>query len=190
MSKLIDNSNLQMKVALRRQMLDAFPLAEYRVFDCCEGDKAIWRMLSQEYKVKYFGVDRKPQRGRLKFDSARLIQCGMQFDVIDIDTYGSPWNHWYKFLPCIQKECLIFMTVGQAFMGGLGARLLPATKHIMGLNRLNKLPLCVESRLKPLERNYALTYAAQYDILIVQAKSIIPHIGLEYIGIRAKPKGD
>ena len=119
-SRKTDNSNLWAKLLLRRHLLDKyFGKKEFAVLDCCQGSQVIWSTLRREYKCRYMGVDVKPQDGRLKIDSKRLLQINAsKFDVIDIDTYGSPLQHIAALMPLIKKRVILFLTYGQVRMGG------------------------------------------------------------------------
>ncbi|HZU48538.1 MAG TPA: hypothetical protein VFA16_15010, partial [Mycobacterium sp.] len=90
-----DNGNLEAKLGLRRHFLRRYHMENKpMVLDCCQGDGIIWRKLRQEFECDYWGVDVKPKRGRLSIDSVRILaQPGWPHDVLDIDTYGSPWRH-------------------------------------------------------------------------------------------------
>jgi hypothetical protein len=110
-----DNANLDGKLLLRRTMLDKyFGKKPFAVMDCCQGSQIIWGKLRREYNCRYMGVDVKPEAGRLKIDSLRLLPLNAdKFDVIDIDTYGSPIPHMVALLPLIKKQVIIFLTYGQ-----------------------------------------------------------------------------
>ena len=118
--KKTDNRNLANKLTLRRYFLDKyFGNKELSVLDCCQGSQIIWSTLRREYKCHYMGVDVKPKQGRLKIDSKRLLQINAdKFDVIDIDTYGSPLQHISALMPLIKKQVILFLTYGQVRMGG------------------------------------------------------------------------
>ena len=65
------------------------------------------------------GVDIKPIRGHLKIDSRKLLKANTgEFDVIDIDVYGSPLRYLDILLPLIKKQIILFLTFGK--VGGWG----------------------------------------------------------------------
>ncbi len=111
----IDNSALEAKLDLRRRFLDKyhaqFPI---NVLDCCRGDGVIWSRLREEYPVtSYWGVDYKKKPGYLVVDSRRLLKTpGWPQNVIDIDTYGSPWEHWLALIKNVSKPTTVFLTIG------------------------------------------------------------------------------
>jgi hypothetical protein len=91
-----DNHDPRAKLELRRYFLRKYHgdgLA--RVLDCCQGSGLLWGTLRQEFECEsYWGLDLKRKPGRLSIDSSRVLaQPGWPQDVIDIDTYGSPWKH-------------------------------------------------------------------------------------------------
>lgn len=112
-----DNSNMTAKLKLRRYFLEKYhPAGDGRVFDCCQGEGEIWRRLRRDCQVaSYWGVDLKPKKGRLKIDSIRVLeQPGWTDNIIDIDTYGSPWAHWLAMLPHVTEPMTVFLTIGIA----------------------------------------------------------------------------
>jgi len=119
-----DNAFLFSKLALRRHLLKRHHSGgDIRVFDCCQGSGVIWKQLRKEFTVaSYWGVDVKPKKGRLKIDSKRVVcQPGLNCNVIDIDTYGMPWDHWLGLLPNLVEPTTVFMTIGLVTMGGGGS---------------------------------------------------------------------
>ena len=133
-SKKTDNANLGSKLLLRRYFLDkCFGKNEFAVLDCCQGSQVIWGTLRREYKCRYMGVDIKSKEGRLKIDSKRLLQINAdKFDVIDIDTYGSPLLHITALIPLVKKRVILFLTYGQVRMGG--GNFDHSIKNILGFN--------------------------------------------------------
>lgn len=116
-----DNANLKSKLELRRHMLQRHHGdGDIRVFDCCQGSGVIWNRLRSDFALKsYWGVDVKSKKGRLKIDSRRVVcQPDLRCNVIDIDTYGMPWDHWLGLLPNISEPTTVFLTIGLVTMGG------------------------------------------------------------------------
>jgi hypothetical protein len=132
-----DNANLSSKLALRRAMLSKHHAdGDIRVFDCCQGSGVIWTELRREFALRsYWGVDVKQKKGRLKIDSRKVIcQPGLKCNVIDIDTYGMPWDHWVALLPNIEEPTTVFLTLGLVTMGG-GSSLSHSIRESLGLPR-------------------------------------------------------
>lgn len=104
--KKTDNTNLPAKLDLRRRFLRKYHAEDpANVLDCCQGDGVIWKTLRREFTIAgYWGVDTKRKPGRLRLDSSRILaQAGWLQNVVDIDTYGSPWRHWLAMLPNVKR---------------------------------------------------------------------------------------
>lgn len=110
----IDNHNAHAKLELRRYFLRKYP-GPHHVLDCCQGEAVLWNRLREEFAIdSYWGVDLKRKKGRLKIDSTRILaQPGWIQNVIDIDTYGSPWKHWQAMLPNVSRPTTVFLTIGK-----------------------------------------------------------------------------
>lgn len=112
-SNKTDNHNPAAKLALRRYFLRKYHAGErFSVLDCCQGSGLLWGELRREFSdCDYWGVDLKPKSGRLKIDSVRILaQPGWTQNVIDIDTYGSPFKHWAAMLPNVTRPLTVFLT--------------------------------------------------------------------------------
>jgi hypothetical protein len=188
--KKTDNAHLGAKLQLRRYFLSTYHgegTARPIVFDCCQGDAVIWTRLRSEFDVRYFGVDRKVKKGRLAIDSARLLERGpLPYDIIDVDTYGSPWRHWTNILPHVVKPTTVFLTFGVINLSG-------ADHHILeelGLGRLVKrvpstiagrlLDTCVESLLGK-SYNFNLTPHDPREVVGMKGSA-------RYFGVRLIPQ--
>ncbi len=116
----IDNSNLADKLGLRRYFLDRYHKGrEIKVFDACQGRQVLWGILRKEYSCRYWGVDTKKKKGRLKVNSERVLaEAGWDFDVIDVDTYGQPWRHWESIIKNGSRDVTVFLTIGMVAVGG------------------------------------------------------------------------
>jgi hypothetical protein len=112
----IHNKDPEAKLALRRHFLDKYHADQPpRVFDCCQGNALLWTQLRKEYDVaSYWGVDLEPKKGRLKINSIRVLnQPGWAYDVIDVDTFGSPWDHYDAILRNLKRPATVFLTIGR-----------------------------------------------------------------------------
>lgn len=90
-----DNKDPSAKLELRRYFLRKYHAGEpIHVLDCCQATGFLWRTLRQEFPIaSYWGLDLKPKKGRLQIDSTRVLeQNGWKQNVVDVDTYGSPWE--------------------------------------------------------------------------------------------------
>ena len=185
--KKTDNSSLEAKLLLRRYFLDKYHAKKKpKVLDCCQGDQLLWTKLRKEYDLaSYWGVDMKPKRGRLKIDSRRILALpGWKENVIDIDTYGSPWRHWMAMLPNVSQPITVFLTIGRMTMGADKASL-------KALNLENiKLPagIALKVGLGHLALSRLLT--AGYDLGIIPEEAVeavtSKHLNARYVGVRLK----
>jgi hypothetical protein len=194
--KKSDNTNLPVKLQLRRHFLEKYFQHEpMRVLDCCQGSAVVWNRLRDEFKPhSYWGVDLKPKKGRLKIDSARILQQpGWNQNVIDIDTYGSPWKHWLAMLPNVSSPCVVFLTVGMVRMLGGGfidktilqalgitlRRLEPPRGIYYGVMSRHQVP-------------YMLYRSHAYGLRIIEclewAHGSLDHRNNRYIGLRLEPQ--
>jgi hypothetical protein len=118
MIKKTDNHNLAAKVALRRELLKG--MKAFSVLDCFSGEsEAIWTELRKEFEVsEYLAIDIKRKPGRIAMDSLRLLQGQTwHHDVVDLDAYGSPWEHYLEVLKK-PGERVVFLTVGNTMFSG------------------------------------------------------------------------
>lgn len=180
-AKKVDNGNFQGKLDLRRHFMRKYHGdGSARVFDCCQGSAMLWNQLRREFPVaSYWGVDMKPKPGRLQIDSARVLaQPGWRDDVIDVDTYGSPWKHWEAILSTIDHPTTVFLTIGQAFFG-TDKRLLQA----LGVDGLN-LPAALKLKLQPRALSHLLTMGCDHGIIPTEAVEVASAARTRYVGVR------
>lgn len=113
--KKTDNKNLELKLELRRRLLRQYHAdGDIRVFDACQGTGQIWKRLRREFPLSsYWGVDKKQAKGRLKIDSVRVLASGVSENVIDVDTYGFPWEHYELICFHLRQPTTVFLTIGQ-----------------------------------------------------------------------------
>jgi hypothetical protein len=186
-----DNSNLAAKLALRRHFLRAYHAdGKARVFDCCQAKGVLWSKLRREFKLaSYWGVDLKAKKGRLKIDSARVLnQPGWADDVIDVDVYGAPWVHWDAILRFGRGPLTVFLTIGQ-HRAAMGVRspLSSLALAALGLGPLAKvMPKSLHARLDGLSVDYCLGLAAERGFAIVEVREAVSAVpgNARYIGVR------
>lgn len=188
MAKKTDNHNLKAKLDLRRYFLTKYHSERpARVIDCCQGSGLLWSTLRREFKTdRYWGLDLKPKKGRLKIDSSRVLaQAGLDYDVIDIDTYGSPWKHWGALLPNICQPTTVFLTIGQYQMGTAND-----IKTAIGISVLPVPPgICI--KLHRMAVSYLLARCYDHAIIpleAMEASGAAAHA--RYIGVRLAPKSE
>lgn len=185
MAKKTDNHNLATKLDLRRYFLRKYHShIAPRVFDCCQGSGKIWGELSKDQPLgSYWGVDLKPKKGRIKIDSERVLaQPGWAFDVIDVDAYGSPWNHWAAILNHMTEDVTVFLTVGLVRIGG-GGKLSTIQKQVLGITGL-KVPESICGKLHELSAKYLLAKTEEHGITIQECIEAFPSANARYIGVR------
>lgn len=188
MSTKTDNAHLSSKLDLRRHFLKKYP-GPHNVLDCCRGEGTIWGQLRGEFDIdEYMGVDMKPMRGVLKVDSVRVLQRPeFPFNVVDIDTYGSPWKHWEALLQGLRVPTSVFLTIGMIKMAG-GGNLGNVAIEALGLERIkHSIPQSLVGKLADLSVQYCVAKA--WDrCQIVEAVEAFPSGNARYMGLRLVPK--
>jgi len=185
-----DNGNLVAKLELRRHFLRKYHAdGKASILDCCQGGGVIWSQLRSEFAVaRYWGVDVKPKKGRLGIDSVRILeQPGWMQNVIDVDTYGEPWPHWFAVLRNLSQPTTVFLTAGKK-------NNTTASNQVLGLAGIRfkraKLPLAIRAKLYGRLTDFAM-FTIPPSVRIVEAAEA--GMGREcdtrYIGIRVEPVG-
>src|SRR6266852_2131815 len=184
MSQQLDNHDLATKVSLRRYFLKKYHAEPPRVLDCCQGQGLVWRLLRREFELSsYWGLDLKVKKGRLRIDSVRVLgQAGWPEDVIDIDTYGSPWKHWLALLPNVRRPLTVFLTVGRG--GPNRIRLGREEYDALGLTlgRVRGMSGSVTHRLSGLAMRYTLAEAHRHDVRLVEVLEAVTNGNARYVG--------
>jgi hypothetical protein len=110
------DKTLPIRLALRRAALDQWLKdVDLRVLDLGAGPGMIWETLSTERRVAvYCPVDKKPQfPGTLKYDVTPATLGALdpaRYNVIDFDTFTSPWESWGWLALLIQWPTLVVLT--------------------------------------------------------------------------------
>jgi hypothetical protein len=193
MTTKTDNSNLDAKLELRRHFLKAYP-GEQLVLDCCAGEEIVWNILEDEFILEggswieeYFPVDLKVKKGRLKIDSIRLLGApGLYANVVDIDTYGSPWRHWRALLPNVTHPMTVFLTIGHVQIGG-GGGMDSVMRQVLGLTFNRKVPVSLLGKIMDRGVLPCLAMALDHGLKIVEAQMIEPPGHAKYVGVRLEP---
>lgn len=178
-----DNDNFAGKLALRRYFLRRYhegrtPL----VFDACQATGQLWKALRTEFAVTYFGVDHVAQPGRLRIESERVLATpGWQFDVIDVDTYGSPWLHWEQIMKHGRAPVTVFLTIGSSMFGGSTDN---AALRAVGLGRVVKrLPPSMRKKLDRIAVDACLALSFRHGWKVVDAQEAPPGRSARYLGL-------
>lgn len=116
--KKTDNTSLASKLAIRRWLLGRMGVTQVDVLDTCAGVGHIWHAMKQHVTVRrWVRCDVKPrQAGTLKMtatDAVRSLPLA-DFNVIDIDPYGDPWEAYLAMLPRLMRPTAVFLTRGHA----------------------------------------------------------------------------
>jgi hypothetical protein len=192
MAKKTDNHNPAAKLALRRYFLRKYHAEEPpHVLDCCQGGGLLWRELRKEFETaSYWGLDLKPKKGRLKLDSVRVLQQpGWPQNVVDVDTYGSPWKHWEALLPNIQQPTTVFLTAAWVISAGF-QQYDRAAINAVGIHQ-NILDHCPKTLLAAVTRiaaSWLLARGCEYDIITIEAVEAVSDGNARYIGVRLEPQ--
>lgn len=189
MDKKTDNHNPEVKLKLRKYFLEKYHAnGSAKVFDCCQGGGVMWTTIQQTHAVEsYWGVDVKPKKGRVKIDSIRVLQqSGLKQDVIDIDTYGSPWKHWFAMLPNIVRPTTVFLTIGSCKVGG--SALSTEARAVLEIGNL-QIPKGIGFKLNELAVDHCLSAGTGF-CTIVEAVESVSTGNARYIGVRLEPKKD
>lgn len=183
MVEKVDNANLPAKLDLRRYFLRKYHAdAPPDVLDCCQGSGVLWTNLRREFPVRsYWGLDQKPKPGRLQVDSARVVaQAGWSQNVVDVDTYGSPWKHWEGIVANLSRPTTVFLTIGHWGVGLTDKLVFEA----LGIPR--RTPPSIATKLSHTAVLYCITrHAARVRLVeIVEAAS---DGTARYLGVRLEP---
>ena len=187
-----DNQDPTGKLLLREYFLKKYHANAPDVLDCCQATGYLWKKLKTKYSVRlYMGLDVKPKKGRLKLDSVRYLKAGKwKHDIIDIDTYGSPWDHYEQVLKYMGKEITVFLTIGQLTTGAVG-RISKTGLSAMGLRNLyTTLPPAFHVKLKDKYINYCLGMCYKKSIMIIDAQEAVTYGNARYIGLRLEREKD
>lgn len=181
-----DNAHggLSVKVALRLHFLRKYHANDARVYDACQGDGHVWKAVREQFPVtSYWGTDLKAKSGRISIDSTRILSDGVSDNVVDIDTYGSCWDHWLNFLPNVKQPTTIFLTFGMIAMGGMPKRV----RDFAGLAAL-KMPPVLLGKLWPYVTQSLLSAPRRFNLEIVECKGIQLTQNTQYFAFHVRPK--
>ena len=119
-----DNSYLFNKINLRKSCLNKNK--NYIVLDCFAGKGLIWDNIKKDnYFISLISIDKKEQ-ATIKGDNLKVLKSIDldQFDIIDLDAYGSPFNQLEIILNQKIKNKIIFFTFIQSMFGQLNRKML------------------------------------------------------------------
>lgn len=188
--KQTDNRFLAPKLLLRKYFVEKyFGQNEAAVCDCCAGDKVVWGNLLCDFpKLNYVGFDVKHKRYAFRIDSARILDLPCSFDVVDIDTYGEPWKHYFNMLKNNAKDfVVVFLTIGFIRAAGGGNSSLLARKIFFGA-AANSIPRSYASDYIFKNANFLIAKAFDYQYDIIEAQEAFPEENARYIGVALRRK--
>jgi hypothetical protein len=187
MAKKTDNHNPEAKLKLRRYFLEKYHAdGNATVFDCCQGGGVMWDAIRRTHPVaSYWGVDVKPKKGRLKIDSVRVLQQGVKQNVIDIDTYGSPWKHWMAILPKVKIPVTVFLTIGNQNTTAMSPNGHGGSEFVVFPPSTPQSLAGAVMRWRDVD--YGLAKAFKYAT-ITEAVESVSTGNARYIGVRLEPK--
>lgn len=197
-----DNSKLFSKLKLRRHFLNMYHRGDShpRVLDCCQGSGVIWDTLRKEFDIgNYLGVDLKAKTGRLTIDSKKLLTSDtLNYDIIDVDVYGQPWEHYEAALPHIKKPTTFFLTLGSAGVGYAPISKLVARRVDFFLDKLEFqfgktliegqiIPPAIFKKVITLGIDYCLAEAWRYGLRVINLMESSAGPTAQYFGVRVEP---
>lgn len=186
-----DNHNPEAKLLLRRYFLCKYHAQQPpRVMDCFQGSGFIWNELAKEFTLgSYWGMDIKPKSGRLKIDSARVLeQSGWQADVVDLDAYGSPWKHWMNLCRTFcGSELTVFLTIGVVQFNGV-SNYDKSVLRMAGYSLKTRPPNSLGSRLNDHALGFALGFSESNGLTIGELREAFPQKNARYIGLRIEKR--
>jgi hypothetical protein len=183
-----DNSNILAKLDLRRYFLQKYHAAgDARVLDCFAGEGHIWNQLRSEFTIEnYWGVDVKSKPGRIKIDSARLLENPkLTENVFDLESYGLPWKCFFTLLRNQKRDCTIFLTSGA--WKTLGGKLSNEIRELYGLKGF-KIPTILGGQINIESTDYCLGKVFDFGYIPIEAIEVENTGGTRYFGLRLEYK--
>lgn len=187
MAKKTDNHNAPAKLTLRRHFLAKYHAdGQGMVLDCCQGGGVMWSALREEFEIKsYWGVDLKSKKGRLKIDSARILeQAGWPQNIIDVDVYGSPWKHWQAILANLYQPLTVFLTRGSHSLQTLDKY----EKESLGLALSREIPGAFYPKLCLMDMAIRYCVARTCGAIITEVVEAVSDGNARYIGVRLEKR--
>jgi len=188
-----DNADLAAKVEQRVRYLERYhPEGPIEILETCQGSGLIWGRVKVELphrQLRVTGIDVKPKAGRLRLKSERFLAMpGWSFDVIDVDTYGSPWTHWFHALENAptDRPLTVFLTYGDVMAAGAGG-FNPRHLTMLGLDLgEHRLPPGLGSRVYQRCTNMLIGLAHRYGWKPENVESIRPTPRVTYYALHLR----
>lgn len=112
----VDNRSLTSKVTIRKWLIDQLGLTDVRVLDLCTGTGAVWSEMEKHCSIsRWTKIDKNVRApGTLKMDATLAAKSLplTEYNIIDIDPYGDPWDIYLAVLPRITQRIGVVVTNG------------------------------------------------------------------------------
>jgi hypothetical protein len=122
--KKVDNRSLEAKISLRMWLLNRMNITDVKVLDTCSGLGMIWSEMEKHVHIsQWVKCDIKPRAGgngmtlKMSASQSLAVMDLSDFNVIDIDTYGEPWEPYRIMLSRLTKPVAVFLTHGRMVLG-------------------------------------------------------------------------
>lgn len=129
-----DNSELEAKVLLRLESLDAVTNSPVRVLECYGGNGTIWKEVKSrtQREIKILRIEKQSDRAGVYLKGDNLKFLGSidfsDFDIVDLDAYGIPFAQ-IKMVFKKRFHGVVHVTAIQSAMGMLPTGLLTASGY-------------------------------------------------------------
>lgn len=128
-----DPSALEKKIQLRVNSILSLNTETVSVLECFGGEGVLWKEVQKrtDKRIRIFSIDEKKyKRFQYQGDSLKVLPTLdlRKFDVIDLDSYGIPFEHCHIVLSR-KYQGIVHLTVIQSAMGNLPNALLEASGY-------------------------------------------------------------
>lgn len=198
MKNQADRTSLSSKVQLRRHVLGVAKFDSLSVLDLCAEDGTTWKEMRKHVEVRtYTPVAKKgKQPGTLKeVVNARLIEALYlsKYNIVDIDTFGDPWELWWTVFNQIITRTAVFVTAGSAGLRGVSRlameRMGIPEEWSQGRKEECKLPN-VPGLADIVEQYFVVPFSRTCQIeRAFKAELVKPGSSVSYYGLLCKPLG-
>jgi len=181
----VDNAFLCTKVNLRRNVIKKhFNKSSFNILNCCAAKNKVWRSLDEFYNTSIIHLDLNPQfDGVIKCDANDYVQNNdlSKFDIIDIDTYGSPWDIFFNSIKSCTGTTVFFLTWGRTEKNLFNVpNIIKQTFNFPKSSKKGRNPLC-----KYMEKNITSLLVRGYEngIFIKDVYEGFPQGNARYFGL-------
>ena len=183
-----DHRTLRAKIAVRVWLLKRLQMTDVQVLDACSGAGYIWTEMEQYVNVRrWVRSDIKPRTDgapgtvlKMSADQAVSSMDLNDFNVIDIDPYGEPWEAYRVILQRFQHLTAVFLTHGRTAYD-----VQDVTRDAMGIPRswpIPQLPAVVDyitqRVLEDTHRWARIVDACRYHVHATAGRSPVTYYGI------------